>query len=215
MRKMTRKMISTVAFTGLLATSALLGATAATADPAFSDQTVTIHDPNTAPNGLPRLVSVDVGHHDTFDRVVFRFSSRAPGYTVGYVSAVRADGSGAAVPLEGSAFLHIGFAVVASGQVGAPAAPQGTQTPHFAMLRQVKGAGDFEGTVSFGLGLASKAGFRAFTLTDPDRVVVDVAMSSGTDLPVTGRHIERQLAVAVALWVVGAAFVVGVRRRLS
>jgi hypothetical protein len=36
------------------------------------------------------------------------------------------------------------------------------------------GTGDFEGYVSYTLGLRSKAGFRAFTLRYPDRLVVDV-----------------------------------------
>jgi hypothetical protein len=35
--------------------------------------------------------------------------------------------------------------------------------------------GDFEATVSVGLGLRHKAGFRVFTLHDPTRIVVDVA----------------------------------------
>ena len=41
-------------------------------------------------------------------------------------------------------------------------------------LRQVKLAGDFEGVVTFGLGLKAKTGFRVFRLTNPTRVVVDV-----------------------------------------
>ena len=48
-------------------------------------------------------------------------------------------------------------------------------TPRFPTLRQVKFGGDFEGYVSAGLGLADRVGFRVFTLTNPYRVVVDVA----------------------------------------
>jgi hypothetical protein len=43
------------------------------------------------------------------------------------------------------------------------------------VLRQLKLAGDFEGVVSFGLGLRGKHGFRVFRLSRPSRVVVDVA----------------------------------------
>jgi hypothetical protein len=39
----------------------------------------------------------------------------------------------------------------------------------------VKIAGDFEGVVSFGLGLRRKTGFRVFRLTAPTRIVIDVA----------------------------------------
>ena len=47
-------------------------------------------------------------------------------------------------------------------------------TPRCPNLRQVKLAGDFEGVVSFGLGLRRKTGFRVFRLTAPTRIVVDV-----------------------------------------
>ena len=48
-------------------------------------------------------------------------------------------------------------------------------TPLCPNLRQVKKAGDFEGVVSFGLGLTHKTGFRVFRLTGPNRIVIDVA----------------------------------------
>ncbi len=50
-----------------------------------------------------------------------------------------------------------------------------TLTPLCSNLRQVKGAGDFEGVVSFGLGLRRKTGFRVFRLTAETRIVIDVA----------------------------------------
>ena len=50
-----------------------------------------------------------------------------------------------------------------------------TLTPRCPNLLQVKKTGDFEGTVSFGLGLRRMTGFRVFRLTDPTRVVIDVA----------------------------------------
>jgi hypothetical protein len=73
------------------------------------------------------------------------------------------------------------------------------------MLRQVKGAGDFEGTVSFGLGLASTSGFRVFTLSGPDRLVVDVAIPGGGALAVTGeQHILPTVIAGLALVMAGA-----------
>ena len=50
-----------------------------------------------------------------------------------------------------------------------------TLTPLCPNLRQVKLAGDFEGYVSFGLGLQRRAGFRLWQTTSPDRIVIDVA----------------------------------------
>jgi len=42
----------------------------------------------------------------------------------------------------------------------------------------VRAAGNFESYLSFGIGLSQRSGFRAFTLTQPDRVVIDVAHRS-------------------------------------
>ena len=48
------------------------------------------------------------------------------------------------------------------------------RTPLCSNLRQIKKAGDFEGVVSFGLGLRRKTGFRVFRLTGSTRIVIDV-----------------------------------------
>jgi hypothetical protein len=98
-------------------------------DPPFSTAPVSVPDINIAPEGLPELEAVEVGHHDAFDRVVFRFSSHVPGYNVNYVPEVRADPSDEPIPLEGNAFMIVAMHSVASGQVGAPPAPQDRQTP--------------------------------------------------------------------------------------
>jgi hypothetical protein len=146
---------------------------------------VSVADPNTSPAQQPQLLSVSVGHHATFDRVVFRFSSRAPGYDVRYVRRVVEDASGQPVRLSGNAFLAVTMHSVASAQAGKPAAPQGRQRPRFPQLREIVGSGDFEGHVSFGLGLTSKSGFRAYTLSNPDRLVVDVRIPAAAAAPAT------------------------------
>jgi hypothetical protein len=179
-------------------------------DVPFSNEPVSVPDTNIAPEGLPQLVAVEVGHHDTFDRVVFRFSSHVPGYNVSYVPEVRADPSDAPVPLEGNVFLVVALHSVASGQVGAPPAPQGRQTPRFPVLREIAGAGDFEGVVSFGLGLTAQTGFRVFTLIDPDRVVVDVRIAA---LARTGSATQRLVDIAAVLVVVGVTALGFARRR--
>src|SRR5690349_17666442 len=115
----------------LIAATASLFAAAAPIAPAgaqeggFSTNPVSVPDPNVAPAGLPRLLAVDVGQHDGFDRIVFRFSSRAPGYNVSYVGKVTADPSDQPVALKGNAFILVAVHSVASTNVGAPAAPQG------------------------------------------------------------------------------------------
>jgi hypothetical protein len=172
------------------------------ADDGFSTEPVSVPDTNIPPEGLPELEAVDVGHHDTFDRVVFRFSSHVPGYNVNYVPEVRADPSDQPVQLEGNAFIVVAMHTVASGQVGAPPAPQDRQTPRFPELREIAGAGDFEGVVSFGLGLTARSGFRVFTLTDPDRLVVDVKIPSLAD---TGSNTRPVVITASLLLLAGIA----------
>ncbi len=189
------------------------GASPAAAADEFSSEPVSVPDTNVAPAGLPQLVSVEVGHHATFDRVVFNFSSHVPGYNVSYVPAVTTDPSDQPVLLQGGAFLSVAMHSVASAQVGAPAAPQDRQTPLFAELREIAGAGDFEGTVSFGLGLTVQSGFRVFTLTNPDRLVVDVQIPS---LVATGSSARGLTTTAAALLAAGTtAIYVARRRRVS
>ena len=116
--------------------------------------------------------SVRIGHHPGFDRLVLTFSGPIPGYDVRYVSTVRRDASGAVVSLLGAAKMR----VVVKPTSTTTHAPQGTQTPRYPEIRQVKGAGDFEGVTSYGVGLAAKRPFRVFTLSQPNRLVIDVQL---------------------------------------
>ena len=58
-------------------------------------------------------------------------------------------------------------------QKGSPTVPR-SLTPLFPALRQLKISGDFEGVVSFGAGINGQKPFRVFTLTAPQRIVVDI-----------------------------------------
>ena len=133
-----------------------------------------------APSRAGNLTAVSVGRHASYDRVVFTFSGGTPGYTVRYVNEVRSDAKGDLVALPGQAFLRIVFHP-ASGyrSYSGPS----SISPIFPALLQVRAAGDFEGYLSFGAGLSQRAGFRVFTLTQPYRVVIDVAHKSLPPFP--------------------------------
>ena len=121
------------------------------------------------------LVAVRVASHPTFDRIVFQFRGATPGYRVRYVPRIVQDGSGATVPLLGSRFLAIRFAAARAHRLdGSSSGVPRVRTPRFAAIRQVKLAGDFEGVVSYGAGIAGRRAFRVFTLTRPPRMVIDV-----------------------------------------
>ncbi len=130
----------------------------------------------TGPTGQTVVASIRVGSHPGYDRVVFTSRSGIGRYEVGYVGQVLADASGRPVPLLGTAFLEVTFR-------GTPwttsPAPEPTITPGFPALRQLKGAGEFEAVLHYGIVQATRAGFRVFTLTNPSRLVIDLADPAG------------------------------------
>jgi hypothetical protein len=121
------------------------------------------------------LYRITVGCHQTYDRFVMRFRFAKPGYRVRYVNQVVQDGSGLPVTLLGTKRLLVVLPTSRAHSVdGTTSFVPNVLTPRCPNLRQVKLAGDFEGVVSFGLGLKQKTGFRVFRVTNPTRVVVDV-----------------------------------------
>jgi hypothetical protein len=122
----------------------------------------------------PELVSVQAVERKGYDRVLFTFRGAMPGYQVRYVPEV-ADQRGRPLPLRGKAFLAVTFDPArAHDPGGEPTVSTATLTPGSPVLRQVRFAGDFEGQVTFGLGLAGRDGFRVSELRGPTRVAVDV-----------------------------------------
>lgn len=129
------------------------------------------------------ITNVRTGRHACFDRLVVDLRGRAPGYDVRYVTTVRQDGSGFAVPLRGGAKLQIIVRAPAYNSAG-----QSTYNPAnrrelsnvsgYSTFRQVAYAGSFEGQTTIGLGVRARLPFRVFTLAGPgtsSRLVVDVA----------------------------------------
>lgn len=118
------------------------------------------------------IADVRVGANEGFDRFVVEFEGEVGAYFVSYVTQVAEDGSGNPVPVEGTAFVQVSL----GGVPNDPLAPQDTIDADLTGLVQVVGAGaGFEATVSYGLGTAQAAGFRAFVLAEPSRLVVDIA----------------------------------------
>ena len=122
----------------------------------------------------PELVSVQTAEREGYDRVLFTFEGSMPGYQVRYVARVE-DAAGERLALRGQAFVAVAFEPArAHDPDGEATFPTATLTPGYPALRQVRFAGDFEGQVSFGLGVADRGGFRVSELRNPTRVVVDV-----------------------------------------
>jgi hypothetical protein len=165
-----------------------------TAHSATSPAPSTTPKPTVAPTGKPSvqpggptqvcsqagtyLTAVRTGEHSGYDRVVFQFSGRLPGYTVERVQAVYSDAKGTPVPLAGQSYLRVvfhGTSAVCPKPLHRTYTGPTVLTPYYPELLTVSAAGDFEGVLSFGIGLAAQSGYHAFTLTGPGRLVIDVS----------------------------------------
>ena len=102
---------------------------------------------------------------------------RAPGYRVRYVRAVRGQGSGQVIPLRGRANLEI--TVDGNATASFPgSASELANVSGFPALRQVAGAGSFEGQTDIGVGVRTRLPFHVQFLSGPgrdSRLVIDVA----------------------------------------
>jgi len=125
---------------------------------------------------------VRVAGHPGFDRVVFEFRSDTdrPGVDAGYVDQLKEDGSGEDVDVEGTAFLQVRMEPASGVNLSTEPFEETYTGPRrlrgdTAVVTEVARTGDFEANLTWGIGLRSKASFRVTVLTNPARVVVDVA----------------------------------------
>jgi hypothetical protein len=123
------------------------------------------------------------GRHACYDRLVVDVAGPVRGYSVRYVTTVREDGSGFAVPVRGGAKLKV--------VVRAPAYADGGDATYqpdnrrelvpvggYSTFRQVAWAGSFEGQSTLGLGVRARLPFRVLIVDGPgsrSRLVIDVA----------------------------------------
>lgn len=117
---------------------------------------------------LAHITSVRAGRNDCYDRLVFDVNGTAPGYSVRYVDTVFSEGRGDPLPVTGGAKLE----VVIRSLSDTSTMPS---VSGFSTFRSVVYGGSFEGQTTVGLGVRARLPFRVFTLTNPSRVVVDVA----------------------------------------
>jgi hypothetical protein len=139
---------------------------------------VTVAHPAEIP--LPYLVAVYVGDHpegDTpYQRISFYFREAFPEYNLQYVRSVLGEGTGTPIPLQGNAFLRVGFVnAMAHDEAGESTVERMPDTTiGFTNLKSYGSAGDFEGHVTYGLGIQVAPDsdqvlmVRAGELTKPD-----------------------------------------------
>jgi hypothetical protein len=129
-------------------------------------------------SGLARpaeaITAVRVGSHPCFARLVVQTDGAGvPRFDIRYVPQIIEDGSGRVIPVPGAAKLQ----VVIFAQGHNAAGDRSFVLPRVGgeTFKALVFAGDFEGQTTLGLGVRARLPFRVLTLTNPPRVVLDVA----------------------------------------
>lgn len=158
--------------------------TASSAACTFSGATDAAKGGGDAPTRL--LTDVRVGAHGCYDRVTFELKPQqgeADGpvaWKASYESGpIAEDGSGHPVKVKGAAFLVVTMSATGAdlSQEAAPATytgPASIEAADATRIRQVRRTGDFEGVLTWVIGLDKKRPFHVSTHDAPARVVVDV-----------------------------------------
>ena len=124
------------------------------------------------------LRAVRSGKQPGADRLVFEFEGAGlPGWQAEYVdSPVRACGSGDPVPVSGAAWLQVRFnGARAHTDQGKPAGGPPRRALAQPVARELVRTCDFEGEVTWVVGVARPAHFTAKPLSAPSRLVIDLA----------------------------------------
>ena len=127
--------------------------------------------------GLANVNAVRTGAHTGYDRLVVQFAGAQPGkveITPQSTASFLGAPSGAATKVAGA---H-GIKVLMKGadMHTLYSGPRSLKSDYVA-LRETRVIEDFEGYVSLGLGVNGSNCYRAFVLTNPTRLVVDIQTS--------------------------------------
>ena len=129
---------------------------------------------------LPTLTSVQAQHVGKVDRVTFGFTNGLPAdVLVQWVDTLHHDGSGLPVRVAGTKVLAVFFNGATAHDANGATVRTRTAYALPNVITSV-GAGDFEGTVTFGLGVQKRTSFTVTKLQNPDRVVIDVRAGFAT-----------------------------------
>jgi hypothetical protein len=141
-----------------------------------ADTAADVADP-VDPSGLT-VTAARAARHEGYDRVVFEFSgSGTPGWSVEYVDAASSQGSGAAVDVPGQAILQVTVQGTSYPyESGAQELPRGAVAVSGTHVVQgVVYDATLEGSSVAWIGTTARTPFRAYALTGPSRLVVEVA----------------------------------------
>ena len=149
------------------------GATSTT-DLPFAGSAAPVVTPDSATPAT--LARVDIGVHDGFERIVFVFSDQLPGIRIQPSPGPFAeDGSDKKISVGGTAWLALRMTANGHDSYGTSAVAMRTKGPKGHSIVELVRTGDFEGVLSFVIGLDAPQTFRVLQVGNPPRIVVDVA----------------------------------------
>jgi hypothetical protein len=130
------------------------------------------------------------------------------------------DGSGNPVSLAGAANLEVVFqGANAHRENGSPTVSPRRFSPGLTAVKEIAQLGDFEAVVSYGIGVDQQRPIQVFTLSNPSRLVIDIATAGGdgsagddSQLPFTGSQSRELLVTGLALLATGATVLALARR---
>jgi hypothetical protein len=115
------------------------------------------------------VTGIRLGRNAGYDRLVYDISGAMPNYSAGYVPTVH-SGNGARVSIRGKAVLAVSLHSVDTTHP--PAVPGPANLP---TIRDIKVSDQFEGYLNYNIGVSDRNGFRVFELSNPTRLVIDIA----------------------------------------
>ena len=129
-------------------------------------------------DGTPILRAVRIGEHSGSDRLAFEFDGAGlPAWHVEYVDRPVQDcGTGESVPIAGDAWLQIRFVgAQAHTDAGEPTSGPRRRTVNQPVLRELVRTCDFEGQVTWVVGVDSPNAYTPRVMVAPSRLVIDIA----------------------------------------
>lgn len=151
---------------------------------ASTEMVATSGFPDSAGQDVAFLTAVRTGRHEGFDRVVWTFDGATPVYRVAYVERpITEDGSGAPIEVRGDATLQIILTPASGTDLSGEEVRTIYEGPEridgaaggASIVEEVVLTGDYEATLSWVIGIDRQAPFTVTELSDPPRVVIDIA----------------------------------------
>lgn len=123
------------------------------------------------------LREVRVGEHEGYERMVFEIAGdELPGYRVTYTDKPSAQcGSGDPSKVAGKGWLEVRLSPAqAHDEAGKVTIADRERHPKLEVVQEMELTCDFEGEVTWSVGVAERNKFRVLELSKPARIVIDV-----------------------------------------